>query len=60
MFYTGLPAYNIMPTQEHWRALKEKNYRIALFKPKNGDIPDWLLNDPETIIIDKSLKGYYD
>jgi len=60
MFYTGLPAYHIIPDQAIFEALKQKNWRVALFRPENGEIPEWLLNDPSTILIDKQLQGYHD
>lgn len=58
MFYTGLPSYSIMPNEEQYRFLKENNYRLAVFRPVQGEIPGWLLSDPDVIIIDKILKGY--
>ena len=60
MFYTGLPAYSFIPTQQQYEDLKSKNYRVALFKPEKGDLPEYILNDKEAIVIDKSLRGYYD
>lgn len=58
MFYTGLPSYNFMPTQEHYLDLKQKNYRMALFKPVDGVLPSWIAENKDIIVIDQILKGY--
>lgn len=58
MFYTGLPAYNIIPTLEQCRDLKEKGRRVAIFKPQNTELPEYLRNDPSVIVIDQMLRGY--
>jgi 4-amino-4-deoxy-L-arabinose transferase len=57
MFYTGLPAYNFIPTLDQYRDLKSKGRRIAIFKPTDLPLPSYLLTDPTTIIIKKEIKG---
>lgn len=58
MFYTGLSAYNFVPSQEQYIDLKQKGRKIAVFKPQNKELPEYLRNDTSIIIIDKILKGY--
>ena len=58
MFYTGIPAYNFLPTFEQYQDMKIKNRQVALFKPKNIELPSYLKNDPAIIIIDEELQGY--
>lgn len=60
MFYTGLTSYNMIPSEEQYLALKEKNYRMAIFKPVDQELPPWVLNNPSIIVIDKVLRGYSD
>jgi 4-amino-4-deoxy-L-arabinose transferase len=57
MFYTGLPAYNFIPTLDQYHDLKSKGRRIAIFTPPNLPLPPYLQNDPTTIIIKKEIKG---
>ncbi len=58
MFYTGLPSYSIVPSREQYLDLKGKGRIIAIFKPSNGEVPDYLRDDPATIIINEILQGY--
>lgn len=58
MFYTGLPAYNFIPTLEQYQDMKAKGRKIGIFKTLNIAIPDYLKNDSTVIIINKELKGY--
>jgi 4-amino-4-deoxy-L-arabinose transferase-like glycosyltransferase len=58
MFYTGLPAYNIIPSVVQYKDLKSKGWRIAIFKSPNIELPIYLKDDSKVIIIDKELKGY--
>ncbi len=58
MFYTGLPAYNIIPSLEQYQDMKIKGRTIGVFKPVNMAIPDFLKNDSTVIIIDKEIQGY--
>jgi 4-amino-4-deoxy-L-arabinose transferase len=58
MFYTGLPAYNVIPTIEQYHELKAKDRKIAVFDNRNTSIPDYLQNDPAVIIIEKELLGF--
>jgi len=57
MFYTGLPAYNFIPTFEQCQNLKEKGRRIAVFKDASIELPAYLVNDQTVIIINKTIKG---
>lgn len=58
MFYTDIPSYNFTPTLEQYNALKAQGRTIAIFVKKNQDIPDFLKNDPATILIHERIKGY--
>ncbi len=58
MFYTGLPAYNFLPSVEQYHTLKAKDVNIAIFKTINLEVPDYLKNDSTIIMIDKEIKGY--
>jgi len=59
MFYTGLPSYNFIPSDEQYLDLKRKGRVIAIFKPINSELPEYLVNDPAIIIINEVLQGYY-
>jgi hypothetical protein len=58
MFYTGLPAYRIIPSNEEYQDLIDKGRIIAIFKPMQGTLPDYLAKDSSTIILDYQLQGY--
>lgn len=58
MFYTGLPAYNFVPSYEQYQDIKNKGRGIAVFNRSNIDIPDYLKNDTTIIFIDKEIQGY--
>ncbi len=58
MFYTGLPAYNFVPSFEQYQDVKNKDRIIAVFKRNNIEIPEYLTNDSSVIVIDKELRGY--
>lgn len=49
MFYTGLPAYGQIPSQEEIQIVKQKNYKVAI--RDNGDLPDYIQNDSSIVII---------
>ncbi len=57
MFFTGLPAYNFIPTEEQYLDLKNKNRLVAIFKGPNDSIPAFLLKDPQLILIHQEMKG---
>ncbi len=59
MFYTGLPAYTGIPTEEQIKDLQAKGRRIVMFKPLEGQLPDYILNDPHITNYQEVLKGYY-
>jgi 4-amino-4-deoxy-L-arabinose transferase len=58
MFYTGLPAYRFVPTEEQYRDLRAKGRRAAIFKPEGNNLPDYLSSDTSVIAIDTTLQGY--
>ena len=58
MFYTGLPAYNIVPSYEQYLDIKKKGRDIAIFKRSSVEIPDYLKKDTTIIFIDKEIQGY--
>jgi 4-amino-4-deoxy-L-arabinose transferase len=58
MFYTGLPAYRFVPSIEQYLDLKNKGRVVAIFKPGSGNLPDYLINDTSTLILDYKLEGY--
>ena len=58
MFYTGLPAYNFIPSLEQWQALKELGKEVAIFLPKTP-LPQHLKTDAHLIIIEEQLQGAY-
>ena len=58
MFYTNHTAYNFIPSEQQYNDLKLKGARIAIFKSASGSIPQYIVNDTTTIIIDKKLDGY--
>ena len=58
MFYSGFPAYNFMPTMEQYMDMKSKGKMVSFFNSNTIQIPDYLRNDPTTIIIDQEIQGY--
>ena len=58
MFYTGCPAYNFLPAEEQYRDLKQKGRTIAVFRPSGTDLPDYLKDDKEVLILTQELKGW--
>jgi len=58
MFYTGLSAYNFIPSFEQYKDIKEKGRNIAIFNSNKTEIPDYLKNDSTIILIEKEIKGY--
>jgi len=58
MFYTGLPSYRFVPSKEQYLDLIEKGRVIAIFKPLSSELPEYIINDQTTIIINEILQGY--
>jgi 4-amino-4-deoxy-L-arabinose transferase-like glycosyltransferase len=58
MFYTGIPAYNFVPSKGQFLAAKEKGRTFAIFKPADMELPEYLKNDSTIIFIDNKLAGY--
>jgi 4-amino-4-deoxy-L-arabinose transferase len=57
MFYTGLPAYNFIPTIEQYHDIQSKGRCIAIIKTSNPSLPVYLASDPTVIIINKEIAG---
>ncbi len=58
MFYTGLPSYNFIPTEEQYLELKNKDRAIAVFhNHSEAPLPEYL-NDTTITILSKELQGY--
>jgi 4-amino-4-deoxy-L-arabinose transferase len=55
MFYTGIPSYEMIPTEEQYLDMKNKNLRIVLFRPLNDSIPSYLKRDSTIIIINDTI-----
>ena len=58
MFYTGLPAYNFIPTFDQYKDLKLKGRKIAIFNSAQLNIPDYLEKDTDCVLINQELQGY--
>jgi hypothetical protein len=58
MFYTGLPAYNFIPSEEQYLDLKKKNRTIVIFRPQDNLLPVYLINDPKVIINENMIKSF--
>lgn len=58
MYYTDRIAYNIIPNQKILNQLKSKKLKAVIFKNPNNQIPDFIKNDEDVIIIDKVIRGY--
>jgi 4-amino-4-deoxy-L-arabinose transferase len=58
MFYTGCPSYNIIPTEEQYNDVKRKGRTIVLFNDFNNEMPAYITNDKNVIILQKQLQGY--
>lgn len=58
MFYTGLPAYNFIPSLEQCNDLKTKGCIIAVFQSNNNEIPSYLKNDSTVKILNQQIEGF--
>ncbi|MCF8373539.1 MAG: glycosyltransferase family 39 protein [Bacteroidales bacterium] len=58
MFYTGLPAYNFIPTLEQYEDLKTKGRLTAIFAGQDTELPGYLKDNPSVLLINKDLQGY--
>jgi hypothetical protein len=57
MFYTDNNAYSWYPNKEELEILKQKGYKIAVFKSHSGqELPEYILEDKDILIIDKKLR----
>lgn len=52
MFYSGLPSYNIIPSEQDYNDLKAKGRKIVIFKNETLDLPDYLKKDDVSILQD--------
>lgn len=51
MFYTGKTAYWFIPSEEDYKILKKKNKRIVIMNSKDQILPNYIKNDPLTILL---------
>ena len=51
MFYTGFPSYDLIPTFEQYNEMIKKGMTIAIFKYKDIELPSYLTDDKDIIII---------
>ncbi|HRY97671.1 MAG TPA: glycosyltransferase family 39 protein [Bacteroidales bacterium] len=58
MFYTGLPAYGLIPDEAQLRDLEAKGRRVALFAVQGEELPLWISRDTTVIMIQEQLQGY--
>jgi 4-amino-4-deoxy-L-arabinose transferase-like glycosyltransferase len=56
MFYTGLPAYNFIPSEGQCLDMYKKHRIIALFNPRDSVLPDYLANDKRLLLIRDTLR----
>lgn len=54
MFYSGLPAYNIIPTSQDYKELHSKGNLIVVFKNEDFVIPEYF-NKENTIILPDTI-----
>jgi len=55
MFYTGLPAYNFIPSKKQHEELISKGRRVAIFHLNDNELPKYLLNDSTVLLIGKEI-----
>jgi 4-amino-4-deoxy-L-arabinose transferase len=55
MFYTGLPAYNFIPSKEQYIDMKQKKRIIALFISEDGNLPDYIKKDNTIILLKDTI-----
>jgi len=58
MFYSGLPAYNFIPSKEQYLNIKLKNRIAAVFVKSKEELPYYMQNDHNLIVISDELQGY--
>jgi 4-amino-4-deoxy-L-arabinose transferase-like glycosyltransferase len=58
MFYTGLPAYNVVPTESQYTDLCNKRRIIAIFQPLSGELPEYLKKDKNLIVIRERIEEF--
>ena len=55
MFYTGFPAYSIIPSKKLYIDMKKKKRTVAIFIDKNTILPDYLDQDTSVIKIEQEI-----
>ncbi len=58
MFYTGCPAYNFIPDREQYEEMKNKGRTVTVFQPPGTDLPDYLQEDKDVLILTQEIKGW--
>jgi 4-amino-4-deoxy-L-arabinose transferase-like glycosyltransferase len=58
MFYTGLTAYNFIPSYGQYSLMKRKNRRIAVFVPTGDPLPAYLSEDTDVIKLKNKIQGW--
>lgn len=58
MFYTGLPAYSFIPSEEQYLDLRSRSRRAAIFRPAAAEIPSYMASDSTLIVLEYELQGY--
>ncbi|HTB32453.1 MAG TPA: glycosyltransferase family 39 protein [Bacteroidia bacterium] len=56
MFYTGLPAYNFIPSESQYNELVAKGKRVAVFLHSNGPVPTYIISKKDIILLNDSLE----
>lgn len=57
MFWSNQNVYQFYPDEENYFQLKQQGYNIAVFASRpNYELPDFIANDPEVLILDNQLK----
>lgn len=57
MFWSNQNVYQFYPDEENYFQLKQEGYKIAVFVARsNYELPDYIANDPDVLILDKQLK----
>ena len=58
MYYTGLPAYNFIPDAVQYKDLKSKGRQLVLFNIEQPELPAFIKEDKNVILIKDRIEGY--
>ncbi|MBC7775121.1 MAG: glycosyltransferase family 39 protein [Phycisphaerae bacterium] len=58
LFYSNRNVYDGCPDETTYRELKQRGLKFAVFKDRGTQIPPYIKNDTEVLVIDRILKGY--